>query len=134
MAFVALLNNQIVGHFMFSRFPLSPTPQGGYDPDKTDLLMLGPVAVHADYYHQGIGETMLRKGLEIAKKQDVKGISVEGDPGYYHRFGFETSTKYHIHATSGYPLENPDCMMVQETRPGSLNGVSGYVVYMYQNA
>ena len=136
LAFVALLNGQIVGHFMFTDFPLSPTPQGGYDPEaKCDLLMLAPVAVHADFYHQGIGETMLRKGLEIAKALDYKGINVEGDPNFYHRFGFVTSTNYSIHATSGFPLENPACMMVQESRPGSLSGVSGYIVYdMYENA
>lgn len=136
LSFVALLDGKIVGHFMFSDFPLSPTPQGGYDPTaKTDLLMLAPVAVHAGYYHQGIGETMLRKGLEMAKTLDYKGISVEGDPNFYNRFGFVTSTVYHIHATGGFPLENPACMMVQESRPGSLSGVSGYIVYdMYENA
>lgn len=136
LAFVALLNGQIVGHFMFTDFPLSPMPQGGYDPNaKTDLLMLAPVAVHAEYYRQGIGETMLRKGLEIAKALDYKGINVEGDPNFYNRFGFVTSTVFHIHATGGFPLENPACMMVQECRPGSLSGVSGYIVYdMYENA
>lgn len=136
LAFVALLNGQIVGHFMFTDFPLSPTPQGGYDPQaKCDLLMLGPVAVHADYYHQGIGETMLRKGLEIVKALDYKGINVEGDPKFYNRFGFVTSTQYNIHATCGFPLENPACMMVQESRPGSLSDASGYIVYdMYENA
>lgn len=136
LAFVAILDGQIVGHFMFTDFPLSPTPQGGYDPEaKTDLLMLAPVSVHADYYRQGIGETMLRKGLEIAKSLDYKGINVEGDYHFYNRFGFVTSTEYRIHATSGIPLREPRCMMVQECRPGSLKGVSGYVVYdMYENA
>ena len=136
LSFVAVLNGQIVGHFMFSDFPLSPTPQGGYDPDaKTDLMMLAPVSVHADYFRQGIGETMLRKGLAIAKALDYKGINVEGDYHFYNRFGFVTSTRYRIHATSGFPLEKPRCMMVQECRPGSLDGVSGYIVYdMYENA
>ncbi len=136
LAFVAVLNGQIVGHFMFTDFPLSPTPQGGYDPAaKCDLLMLAPVSVHADFYRQGIGETMLLKGLELAKKLDYKGINVEGDYHFYNRFGFVTSTQYNIHATSGIPLSDPNCMMIQECRPGSLSGVSGYIVYdMYENA
>ncbi|MDY3285047.1 MAG: N-acetyltransferase, partial [Eubacteriales bacterium] len=29
LAFVAELDGEVVGHFLFSRFPLSPTPQGG---------------------------------------------------------------------------------------------------------
>lgn len=136
LSFVALLDNQIVGHFMFSDFPLSPTPEGGYDPDaKCDLLLLAPVAVHADHYRQGIGETMLRKGLELAKQTDCKGICLEGDYHFYNRFGLTTSTEYNIHATSGFPLKEPRCMMVMECYPGSLCGVSGYIVYdMYENA
>jgi len=136
LSFVALLEGKLVGHFMFSEFPLSPTPQGGYDPEaKTDLLMLAPVAVHADYYRQGIGETMLRLGLEMVKKLDYKGINVEGDYHFYNRLGFVTSTKFAIHAASGFPLQEPRCMMVQECRPGSLDGVGGYIVYdMYENA
>ena len=134
LSFVALLQGKIVGHFMFSDFPLSPMPQGGYDPAaKTDLLILAPVAVHADHYRQGIGETMLRLGLEKAKALNTKGIIVEGDYHFYNRFGFVTSTQYNIYATSGFPLSDPNCMMVQESRPGSLAGLSGYIVYdMYE--
>lgn len=136
LSFVALLDGKLVGHFMFSDFPLSPEKTGGYDPDaKTDLIMLAPVAVHTDYYRQGIGETMLRLGLAVAKEQDCKGITVEGDFHFYNRLGFETSKDYGIQATCGYPMEEPRCMMCMETRPGSLTGVQGYIVYdMYENA
>ena len=136
LSFVALLGEKIVGHFMFSGFPLSPTKEGGYDPEATtDLIMLAPVAVHTDHYRQGVGETMLCLGLEQAKQLDYKGITVEGDFHFYNRLGFETSTKYGIHATSGFPMEEPRCMMCMETRPGSLAGIHGYVVYdMYENA
>ncbi len=135
LAFVAELAGQIVGHFMFSAFPLSPAPHGGYDSGTADFLLLGPVSVHAEHYRQGIGSTMLLIGLEAAKKQPYKGILVEGDPGFYNRLGFETSLKYGIHATSGFPLESPACMMCMESSPGSLANVSGYVVYdMYKNA
>ena len=30
LSFVAELDGQIVGHFLFSRFPLSPTKEGGH--------------------------------------------------------------------------------------------------------
>ena len=30
LSFVAELDNRIVGHFLFSRFPLSPTKEGGH--------------------------------------------------------------------------------------------------------
>lgn len=41
--------------------------------------MLAPVAVHADYFHQGIGYTMLAKGIKRVKEMGYKGITVEGD-------------------------------------------------------
>ncbi len=136
ISFVALLKGEIVGHFLFSAFPLSPTPTGGYDADKAPaFVLLGPVTVHADHYRQGIGETMLRLGLEAVKAQDYKGILVEGDFNFYNRLGFRTSTDYDIYATAGFPLEEPRCQMCMETFPGSLNGIDGYVVYdMYENA
>lgn len=136
LSFVALLEQKIVGHFMLSDFLLSPTVNGGYDSSaKTDFLLLAPVAVHADHYRKGIGETMLRLGLEVAKQTDCHGILVEGDFHFYNRLGFVTSADHGIYAASGFPLEEPRCMMCMETRPGSLRGISGYVVYdMYQHA
>lgn len=66
---------------------------------------------------------------------EYRGITVEGDFNFYNRVGFETSSKYNIYPTSGYPMEDPRCMMCQETYPGSLAEVEGYVVYdMYYNS
>ncbi|MBE5801294.1 MAG: N-acetyltransferase [Clostridiales bacterium] len=136
LSLVAILDEQIVGHVMFSRLPLCPTSQWGGDMEApTELLVMGPVAVHADRIHQGIGETMIRQGLERARAYDCKGIVVEGDWHYYSRFGFETSADRGIYATSGYPLQEPRCMMIQENAPGRLEGQKGYIVFaMYENA
>lgn len=51
LSFVAELNNKIVGHFLFSHFPLSPTKEGGHSDDtSSEIVMLAPVSVHADYF------------------------------------------------------------------------------------
>lgn len=138
LSFVAELDGKIVGHFMFSHFPLSSSPtQANYDRDivRTEIVMLAPVSVHGDYLRQGIGSTMLKLGIEKVKEMGYKGIQVEGDPAFYNKVGFVTSAKYNIHPTSGWALENPECMMYMETYPGSLKGISGYVIYdMYKNA
>lgn len=136
LSFVAELDGKIVGHFMFSHFPISPTRKGGCTlSDAKDVVMLAPVAVHADHFHQGIGETMIRMGLEIVRARGYKGVTVEGDYHFYNRLGFRTSGEYGIFPTSGIPLSEPRCMMCQETSPGSLQGIEGYIVYdMYYNA
>ena len=106
LSFVAELNGQIVGHFLFSKFPLSPNANGGHA-DDSDIVMLAPVSVHADYFHQHIGITMLTLGIQKVKEMGYKGITVEGDFHFYNRVGFRTSSEYGIYPTSGFPCLLP---------------------------
>lgn len=134
LSFVAELDGKIVGHFLFSTFPLSKTPNGDHE-DSSEVVMLAPVSVHADYFHQHIGVTMLTLGIQKVREAGYKGITVEGDFNFYNRVGFKTSSGFNIYPTSGWPMTEPRCMMCQETQEGSLKGISGYIVYdMYYNA
>ena len=136
LAFVAEAENEIVGHFLFSRFPLSQTPEGGHGGAKdTELVMLAPVSVHADHLRTGIGSAMLRLGIEKVREAGFRGIIVEGNYRFYNTLGFVTSSEYGIYPVSGYPLTDPRCQMCMETFPGSLKNRGGFVVYdMYFNA
>ena len=136
LSFVAELDGEIVGHFLFSHFPLSPTEKGGHGKGAdSEIVMLAPVSVHADHFRKGIGSTMLKLGIEKVKEAGYKGITVEGNYKFYNKVGFRTSSEFGIFPTSGYPMTEPRCMMCQETYPGSLNGTHGYIVYdMYFNA
>ncbi len=67
--------------------------------------------------------------------KDYKDITVEGNYRFYNKVGFRTSSDFGIFPTEGWPLTEPRCMMCRETYEGSLNGISGYIVYdMYYNA
>ena len=135
LSFVAELDSNIVGHFLFSHFPISPTKAGGCAAKDSEIAMLAPVAVHADYFRKGIGTAMLTMGMEEVRRRGFKGITVEGDYHFYNRLGFRTSSDYGIFPTSGYPMAEPRCMMCRELYPGALNGIGGYIVYdMYYNA
>ena len=136
LSFVAELNDIIVGHFLFSKFPSSPTKEGGcVNGENSEIVMLAPVSVHTDYLRQGIGTAMPNLGIEKVKELGYKGITVEGNYNFYNRIGFRTSSEYNIYPTSGYPMKEPRCMMCQETYEGSLDGMHGYIVYdMYFNA
>lgn len=136
LSFVAELDGKIVGHFLFSHFPLSPTKEGGHSEEAySEVVMLAPVSVHADYFRQGVGSKMLRLGIEKVKECGYKGITVEGNFNFYNKVGFRTSSEYGIYPTSGWPMDEPRCMMCQETYEGSLKGINGYIVYdMYENA
>ena len=136
LSFVAEIGGEVVGHFLFSRFPLSVSSEGGHiETGEKDLVMLAPVAVHADHFRQGIGTAMLTQGIERVRQCGYKGITVEGDFHFYNRLGFTTSSEFGIYPTCGIPMTEPRCMMCQETYKGALQAVSGYVVYdMYENA
>ena len=129
LSFVAELDGEIVGHFLFSRFPLSKTPEGGHGgANDTDIVMLAPVSVHADHLRQGIGSAMILLGIEKVKGMGFKGIIVEGNYRFYNTIGFRTSSEYGIYPVSGYPMTEPRCQMCMETFPGSLKDKDGYLV------
>ncbi|WP_235848894.1 MULTISPECIES: GNAT family N-acetyltransferase [Bacillaceae] len=140
LSFVAEKDGEMVGHFLFSHFPLGKTFEAGnYDKDivKTEVVMLAPVAVKPTYLRQGIGKEMLLLGLEEVRKRGYKAVTVEGNPAFYNKVGFVTSSQYHIFPSENceFPQEHPECMMVQEMYEGSLEGITGYIDYsMYENA
>lgn len=97
LSFVAEFDGEIVGHFLFSHFPLSETPRCGHGgADSTDIVMLAPVSVHADYFRRGIGSTMIKAGIEKVKEMGYKGITVEGNFNFYNKVGFRN------HPISGF--------------------------------
>ena len=91
LSFVAELDKKVVGHFLFSKFPLSPTRDGGHgDGSDSEIVMLAPVSVHADYFRQGIGTAMLMMGIEKVRELGYKGITVEGNYRFYNQVGFSS--------------------------------------------
>ena len=84
------------------------------------------MAVHPEFQHQGIGSELVRKGLERCGRLGHRIVIVVGHPSYYPRFGFISARSKGLEA----PFPVPDeAFMVMEFVPGSLDGVSGTVVY-----
>ena len=78
LSFVAELDNQVVGHFLFSKFPLSPARDGGHgDGADSEIVMLAPVSVHADYFRQGIGTAMLRDHRSGPENRNERNLPLE---------------------------------------------------------
>ncbi|WP_212611548.1 GNAT family N-acetyltransferase [Shimia haliotis] len=85
ISFVAVLDDQIVGHVLFS--PMAA-------PVKT--LGLAPVSVAPTYQKQGIGAQLIRRGLSQAQLDGWQASFVLGNPDYYTRFG------YSVEAAKGF--------------------------------
>ena len=82
LSLVAGHDGQIVGHVMFTRSLLDAPRR------LVDVQVLSPLAVMPDHQRRGIGSALVRHGLKTLAEQAVPVVFLEGDPGYYSRFGF----------------------------------------------
>lgn len=84
------------------------------------------MAVPLESQNRGIGNWLVREGLERAKSLGHTSVIVLGYPTYYLRFGFQLASKWRIRA----PFEAPEeSFMALELIPGALEG-GGVVEYV----
>ena len=120
ISMVAVEGNKVVGHILFT--PVTITTGGS----TITLLGLAPMAVLPEYQRQGIGSTLVEKGLDECLKKDFPAVVVLGYPLFYRRFGFVSSIKHGIMTEYDVP---PDVFMIIEMQPGALNGICGIAKY-----
>ena len=115
---VAELEQQIVGHILFSRMAVD-TPAA-----LIPAAALAPMAVAPPHQRQGIGGRLIAHGLDALRARGERIVIVVGHPTYYPRFGFSSER--------GRSLEHPfspDAFMALELSRGALDGVRGRVTY-----
>ena len=91
---IATVGGVICGHAMLSDIRIIGKEQ------EYEALCLAPLSVLPEFQHQGIGSKLVREVLELAKIHEELAVTVEGDPSYYSRFGFEPGyehgVKFHL--------------------------------------
>ena len=93
LSLVATEGGEIIGHVAFS--PVKINGEAG------DWYGLGPVSVWPDHQRAGIGQALIREGLQRLQSMSAGGCVLLGDPAYYRRFGFEADPDlYYIGAPS----------------------------------
>ena len=110
---VAKVDAMLVGHVVMSQLS---------GPERA--LGLGPVAVAPEWQDFGIGTELVRRALEMARKDGWSSSFVLGDAGYYGRFGFKRSLAEPV--TCAY--QGPH-LQALELKPGGLAGYCGTVSY-----
>ena len=76
----------IVGHVVCSRGAVDGAP----------ALGLGPLAVRPDRQGQGVGSALMHAVLGAADALGEPLVALLGEPAYYRRFGFRSSSRYGI--------------------------------------
>ena len=77
--FVATDDEQIVGSILFSRLTFE---------SDVGAFLLAPVAVHTSYQGKGIGQDLIKFGLDVLRDHGVELVFTYGDPNFYAKVGF----------------------------------------------
>jgi len=121
LSLVAEDSKNIVGHILFTQTVIEDTGR------TIQGMGLAPMAVMPDRQKQGIGSSLVERGLEILRKQGYPFVIVLGHPEYYPRFGFERASKYGLLSQwEGVPDEAFMVIVMDQT---ALEGVSGVAKY-----
>ncbi len=116
VSLVAESEKQIVGHILFSRMSIEAANRS------VSAVALAPVAVLPQHQRKGIGEAMIRRGLDLLRDRGEQIVIVLGHPDYYPRFGFSCEKAQSL--ASPFPKE---AYMAMELVPRALDGVQGRV-------
>ncbi|HLF84512.1 MAG TPA: N-acetyltransferase [Blastocatellia bacterium] len=117
ISLVALHENRIVGHILFSPVTVAEATE--------NAVGLAPMSVLPEFQNRGIGSRLVRDGLEECKKKGYDVVVVLGHTRFYPRFGFVRA--------KDYGLDNEysagDSFMVMELEKGVLQRIRGLVKY-----
>lgn len=90
LAYVMEIDGEIVGHINYSWGFME------YENESMPVAVLGPLSVDENHQNQGLGSKLIRYTLNLAERENIPFVFVIGDENYYHRFGFESASKYEI--------------------------------------
>lgn len=117
VSLVAIEENDVVGHVLFSRIFVGSTP----------AMALAPVGVLPEKQSRGAGSALIRAGLEACRARGERLVVVLGHESYYPRFGFVPAVPLGIlPPVAGWASPS---FMVLELEPGVLGAVRGTVEY-----
>ncbi len=117
LSLVAIVENQIVGHILYS--PLSID-------DKIIGAGLGPMAVLPNHQRRGIGSQLITAGNQQLKAAGCPFIVVLGHPDYYPRFGFTPASPRGITCQWDVPNDVFMLLILDEAKMHGLSGLAQY--------
>lgn len=121
LSLVAEIEGKVVGHILFSPIIIDNGQQ------QFRSLVLAPVSVLPEFHHKGIGSQLILAGHQKAMELGYQSVILVGHPEYYPKFGYKRCSTWNI--KSPIDLPSDDVFMALELSEGSLQGVTGTVVF-----
>lgn len=87
-------------------------------------LLLGPVAVAAEYQGHGIGAALVRRSLREARRLGYGAVILVGDASYYTRFGFSNEKTGTLWMPGPFERHR---LLALELKSGALEGARGLI-------
>ncbi|MFH4664197.1 N-acetyltransferase [Vibrio cidicii] len=113
--FVACDDHQrVIGSILFSKLSF---------PNEENVYLLAPVAVATKWHGQGIGQALIRFGLETLKEKDISHVITYGDIRFYSKVGFTAINEEMIQAP--LTLSYPEGWLAQSLTGQAITPISG---------
>ena len=112
--FIATEGEQIIGSIFFTRL----TFESGID-----AFILAPVAMHTDHQGKGVGQKMIKFGLNALKEDGVELALTYGDPDFYSKVGFSVITERLVPAP--LELKYPEGWLAQSLISDAIEPIPG---------
>lgn len=113
--FSALAGGKIAGTIIFTRLT--------YPADKRIVFLLSPVAVAPGFQGKGVGQQLLRHGLETLRQSGVDVVLTYGDINFYAKVGFAQISEEI--AKAPMVLSYPDGWLGQSLAGQTLDPIAG---------
>jgi len=114
VGFVAVLEEEIVGCIFFSRLAL---------PSEKIAFILSPVAIATEQQGKGMGQQLIRYGIEYLKSKDVDLVFTYGDPAFYSKVSFQQISEDIVKAP--LKLTQPEGWLAQSLKNGVIDAIEG---------
>lgn len=121
----ARYKGHLIGHILLSPAMLT----SGLGKSNADVMAVGPVSVLPAVIRRGVGGCLMRFAIQSAREHGVSALFLAGDPGYYHRFGFVSASKFGIHMEGADPNDAADWLMALPLFPGALYHKAGVFAF-----
>ncbi|WP_413720129.1 GNAT family N-acetyltransferase [Silicimonas sp. MF1-12-2] len=108
-------NDALSGCIMFSRLT--------FENDDRTAFILAPVAVATGRQGLGVGQALLRYGLDVLRERNVDVVVTYGDPNYYSKVGFAQVTVDDVPAP--FALNQPEGWQAQSLTDQLLTPLKG---------
>jgi len=112
--FFASDSGALVGGIFFTRLKFD---------SPVKAFLLSPVAIRTDQQGKGIGQALIRFGIDQLRREEVKLVFTYGDPGFYSKVGFEPVSPELLNAP--FELSQPEGWLLQSLDGSNIEALPG---------